>query len=101
MRILFLFLCRGNRFLDTTRSADSDGEGGDILGDNRPGSNCRALANSHPRKNNHIASDPAIVLDEDWMAELHALAARKDAGIMTSSDDANTGANLHTVADDN
>jgi hypothetical protein len=59
------------------------------------------LADSHAGKNNHIASYPAVVFDKDRMAELNELATRKNAGIMASSDDTNSGANLYTVPNNN
>lgn len=101
VRILFLFFRRWNRLLHAARSANGNRERRDILGDNRSGSNCWALADSHAGKDNHITSYPAVVFDKDRMAELNELATRKNASIMASSDDTNSGANLYTVPNNN
>lgn len=98
--ILLLFLHGRNGPLHATRASHTHRVGRNVLGDRRTSRDRRAFSNLHARQNDHIAANPAIVLDGDRVAELDEFAPRQDADVMTRGEDADVGTELHAVADE-
>lgn len=92
-RIPFL-LRRRNRLLHPTRTPNSDRESRNIPRNNRPRSNSRPASDTHTRKNHHIPTNPAIILDEHGVSELDKFLPREDAGVVACAEDTHVRADL-------
>lgn len=100
IRVFLLLLHRLNRLFHPGRTTHCNRVGWDILGNDRSSPDCRAPANTDPRENYNIPSNPAVVIDEDRVPELYELLAREHACVMPGAENAHPGTDLDTVADD-
>ncbi|PKX92171.1 uncharacterized protein P174DRAFT_262482 [Aspergillus novofumigatus IBT 16806] len=101
IRLILLFLLRRrNRPFDPARSPHCHREGRNILGDDGARANRRTLSDSDTRQNDDIRANPAVILDEDGMAEFHKLPPRQDTRVVAGGDDADVRSYLDPVTND-
>lgn len=98
---MLLFLWGLNGLFNSARCTHSYGVLWDIFGDDGTSPDGRALADANTGKDDHIATDPAIILNENRMAKFHELLARKNTGVMSSSENTCSSTNLNPVTNDN
>lgn len=101
IRILLLLLWRWNSLDHPTRTPHSNRIRRNILSHSRSGTNRASLANPNTRKNQHISTNPAIIFNKDRVAEFDIFPAGQNTGIVSSSENADSGCNLHSISNNN